>query len=111
MSIPDPLAKALSKNSLTRFGVSAEAQLPRESTRDLDSADARASEPPSGIRKQTGGYMKPRSEKGLLTPDNCVITLIDHQPQMLFGVTNFDRQGIINNVVALAKGTRVFEIP
>jgi hypothetical protein len=23
------------------------------------------------------------SEKGLLTPDNCVVTLIDHQGQML----------------------------
>ncbi len=30
---------------------------------------------------------------------------------MLFGVSNFDRQGIINNVVALAKATRVFDIP
>ena len=27
------------------------------------------------------------SEKGLLTPDNCVIAFIDLQPQMLFGVT------------------------
>jgi DNA-binding NtrC family response regulator len=42
------------------------------------------------------------SEKGLLTPDNCVVALIDHQPQMLFGTSNFDRQGIINNTVALA---------
>jgi hypothetical protein len=25
------------------------------------------------------------SEKGLLTPDNCVVAFIDHQPQMLFG--------------------------
>jgi hypothetical protein len=24
-----------------------------------------------------------RSEKGLLTPDNCVVALIDYQPQML----------------------------
>ncbi len=40
-----------------------------------------------------------RSEKGLLTPDNCVVALIDHQPQMLFGSSNFDRQGIINNTV------------
>ena len=52
-----------------------------------------------------------RSEKGLLTPDNCVVTFIDHQPQMLFGVSNFDRQGVVNNVVAFAKATRVFEIP
>jgi nicotinamidase-related amidase len=52
-----------------------------------------------------------RSEKGLLTPDNCVVTLIDLQPQMLFGVTNFDRQQVINLNVALAKATRIFEIP
>src|SRR5438132_3933032 len=52
-----------------------------------------------------------RSEKGLLTPDNCVVTLIDLQPQMLFGVANFDRQAIINNNVALAKAARVFEVP
>jgi nicotinamidase-related amidase len=52
-----------------------------------------------------------RSEKGLLTPDNCVVAFIDHQPQMLFGVSNFDRQSIINNVVALAKATRIFDVP
>jgi len=34
--------------------------------------------------------------KGLLTPDNCVLALIDHQPQMLFGVTNSTVQTIIN---------------
>src|SRR6195256_1120913 len=52
-----------------------------------------------------------RSEKGLLTPDNCVVTLIDLQPQMLFGVANFDRQSIINNNVALSKAARVFDVP
>ncbi len=52
-----------------------------------------------------------RSEKGLLTPDNCVVALIDHQPQMLFGVSNFDRQSIMNNTVALAKAARVFDLP
>jgi nicotinamidase-related amidase len=52
-----------------------------------------------------------RSEKGLLTPDNCVLTLIDLQPQMLFGVANFDRQAIINNNVALAKAAKVFDVP
>ena len=52
-----------------------------------------------------------RSEKGLLTPDNCVVTLIDLQPQMLFGVANFDRQTVINNNVALAKAARVFSLP
>src|SRR5437867_858739 len=51
------------------------------------------------------------SEKGLLTPDNCVVAFIDLQPQMLFGVSNFDRQTIINDNVALAKATRVFDVP
>ena len=51
------------------------------------------------------------SEKGLLTPDNCVVTIIDLQPQMLFGVANFDRQTIINNNVALSKAARVFDVP
>jgi nicotinamidase-related amidase len=54
---------------------------------------------------------KKRSEKGLLTPDNCVVTLIDHQPQMLFGVSNFDRQSLVNNTVAFAKAARVFDLP
>ena len=64
------------------------------------------------MAQQSSNGNRPKlSEKGLLTPDNCVVALIDHQPQMLFGVSNFDRQGIINNVVALAKATRVFEIP
>ena len=52
-----------------------------------------------------------RSEKGLLTPENCVVAIIDLQPQMLFGVANFDRQTIINNNVALLKAAKVFDVP
>lgn len=51
------------------------------------------------------------SEKGLLTPDNCVVTLIDLQPQMLFGVASHDRQAIINNNLILAKAAKVFGVP
>jgi nicotinamidase-related amidase len=51
------------------------------------------------------------SEKGLLTPDNCVVTFIDLQPQMLFGVANFDRQAVVQLNVLLAKATRVFDVP
>lgn len=55
---------------------------------------------------------RPRlSEKGLLTPDNCVVAIIDLQPQMLFGVSNFDRQAVINNNLVLTKASRVFEVP
>ena len=52
-----------------------------------------------------------RSEKGLLTPDNCVVALIDHQPQMLFGINSIDRQSLINNVVGFAKAAKIFEVP
>ena len=62
------------------------------------------------IIAQNSGRAK-RSEKGLLSPDNCVVALIDLQPQMLSGVANFDRQTIINNNVALAKAAKVFEVP
>lgn len=55
--------------------------------------------------------LAPRSEKGLLTPENCVVALIDLQPQMLFGVSNFDRQSVINYNVALSKAARVFDVP
>lgn len=59
---------------------------------------------------QNNGHVK-RTEKGLLTPDNCVVAFIDHQPQMIFGTSNFDRQSIINSTVALAKATRIFDVP
>lgn len=51
------------------------------------------------------------SEKGLLTPENSVVTIIDLQPQMLFGVANFDRQSVISLNTLLAKATRVFDVP
>ena len=47
----------------------------------------------------------------LLTPDNSVVTLIDHQPQMFFGVYSHERLGIINNAVALAKAAKLFNVP
>src|SRR4029077_8608952 len=61
------------------------------------------------MSQQSGGAK--RSEKGLLTPDNCVVTQIDLEPQMLFGVANFDRQTVINNNLVLAKAARVFGVP
>lgn len=47
----------------------------------------------------------------LLTADNSAIILVDHQPQMLFGVQSADRQTIINNTVGLAKTAKVFNAP
>ena len=47
----------------------------------------------------------------LLTPTNCQLIIIDHQPQMAFGVQSIDRQMLKNNVVALAKSAKVFAVP
>lgn len=52
-----------------------------------------------------------KPSQGLLTPDNCTLILIDHQPQMFFGVASADRQTIVNNVVGLAKAAKVFNVP
>ncbi|MGO4111173.1 hydrolase [Paenibacillus sp. YAF4_2] len=51
------------------------------------------------------------SKTDLLTADNSAIILVDHQPQMLFGVQSADRQTIINNTVGLAKTAKVFNAP
>ena len=47
----------------------------------------------------------------LLTPENCQMIFIDHQPQMAFGVQSIDRQVLKNNTVALAKAAKIFNIP
>lgn len=47
----------------------------------------------------------------VLTPDNCQLIFIDHQPQMAFGVQSIDRQTLKNNTVGLAKAAKIFNIP
>jgi nicotinamidase-related amidase len=47
----------------------------------------------------------------VLTPQNSQLIIIDHQPQMAFGVQSIDRQTLKNNVVGLAKAARAFGIP
>ncbi|GGZ03357.1 hydrolase [Streptomyces poonensis] len=47
----------------------------------------------------------------LLTPDNCAVLFVDHQPQMFFGTGSGDRTAIINATVGLAKAARAFDVP
>ena len=49
--------------------------------------------------------------EALLTPDSCVLLLIDHQPFQFAGVRSHDTQTIINNVVGLAKSAKAFGVP
>lgn len=47
----------------------------------------------------------------LLTPENCVLLLIDHQPFQLANVNSHDPTMVINNATALAKTAKVYGIP
>jgi nicotinamidase-related amidase len=47
----------------------------------------------------------------LLTPDNCALMLIDHQPFQFAGLRSHDTQTVINNVVGLAKAAKLFNVP
>jgi hypothetical protein len=57
---------------------------------NLKHDDNKRRKPMNKIFKETDG--------GLLTPDNCAVVFIDHQPQMTFGVANIERQQLINNL-------------
>ncbi|MDR0898031.1 MAG: hydrolase [Oscillospiraceae bacterium] len=50
-------------------------------------------------------------QNALLDPNQCVMLIVDEQPQMFFGVENASRTRILNNVVALAKAAKVFGVP
>jgi nicotinamidase-related amidase len=47
----------------------------------------------------------------LLTPENCALLLIDHQPSQLANVNSHDPTMVINNVTALAKTAKAFDVP
>ncbi|TWC10884.1 MULTISPECIES: hydrolase [unclassified Pseudomonas] len=51
------------------------------------------------------------SIRELLNPTNSALILIDHQPQMAFGVQSIDRQTLKNNTVGLAKAAKIFNVP
>jgi len=47
----------------------------------------------------------------LYTAQDSAVVFIDHQPQMLFGVSGIDRAAFINNVTLLAKTAKEFNVP
>lgn len=53
----------------------------------------------------------PKGSTELLTPQNSVLLMIDHQPQMAFGVQSHDRAIILNNAVGLTKAAKTFNVP
>ena len=49
--------------------------------------------------------------EALLTPENCVLLLIDHQPFQLANVNSHEPTMVINNVTGLAKIGKAYGIP
>ena len=47
----------------------------------------------------------------LLTPDNCALLLIDHQPFQFGTLGSANSQLVLNNVIGLAKTAKVFKVP
>src|SRR3984957_6403125 len=49
--------------------------------------------------------------EALLTPDNCVVVMIDHQPFQLANVNSHEPTMVINNAVGLAMTAKAYGIP
>jgi nicotinamidase-related amidase len=47
----------------------------------------------------------------LLRPEDSIVVLIDHQPYQFTNLNSHDAKTIVNNVVGLAKGAKVFNVP
>ena len=48
---------------------------------------------------------------GLLRPEDSIVVLIDHQPYQFANLHSHEPTMIVNNVVGLAKGAKVFGVP
>ena len=47
----------------------------------------------------------------LLRPEDSIVLLIDHQPYQFTNLNSHEATTIVNNVVGLAKGAKVFNVP
>lgn len=66
------------------------------------------------MHMQCLGFMQTFTKVGLdalLTPQNCVLLLIDHQPSQLANVNSHDPTMVINSVTGLAKTAKAFGVP
>lgn len=65
-------------------------------------------------RLQKGNYVSTDKKAGLgalLTPEESVLVLIDHQPFQVANLHSHEPTMVINNAVGLAKAARVFDVP
>jgi nicotinamidase-related amidase len=51
------------------------------------------------------------TDKGLLTPDNCALILIDYQRQLFLAGTDADWMKLLSNGLLLARAAKMFGVP
>jgi nicotinamidase-related amidase len=51
------------------------------------------------------------TDKGLLTPGNCAVIFVDHQPQMCCAGGGTDWEELLESVLVLAKAAKMFGVP
>jgi nicotinamidase-related amidase len=51
------------------------------------------------------------TDKGLLTPQNCAVVFLDHQPQMLAAASASESKELLENVLVLARAAKIFGVP
>ena len=47
----------------------------------------------------------------MLTPQNCALLVIDYQPIQVTSVASRDRRELVNNIVAVARIAKLYELP
>jgi nicotinamidase-related amidase len=47
----------------------------------------------------------------LLSPQNAALIIIDYQPVQVTSVASMDRRALVDNIVSVAKGARLFNLP
>src|ERR1700730_17171478 len=72
-----------------------------------------SSSPKAAFRRYREEYIMQTLAKvgldALLTPENCVLLLIDHQPFQLANINSHDPTIVINNVTALARTAKAYD--
>jgi nicotinamidase-related amidase len=51
------------------------------------------------------------TDKGLLTPENCAVVFLDHQPQMFSVLRGQERQELLDRLLVLVRAVHIFGVP
>jgi nicotinamidase-related amidase len=66
---------------------------------------------PIGVNAMTQSPFLKNGLSALLTPEQSVLLLIDHQPFQFANLHSHEPMMIVNNVIGLAKAAKVFNVP